>query len=89
MSGVEAYSAGYYGYLYSLVFATDMFDSIFKSDPMDPAAGMKYRQKILGPGGSRDEMDSLVDFLGRKPTLDAFARKLGISVDSSEASHKL
>jgi Zn-dependent oligopeptidase len=47
------YAAGYYGYLYSLVFAADMFDTIFKADPMSAAAGMKYRHSILGPGGSR------------------------------------
>lgn len=70
------YSAGYYGYLYSQVFSTDMYATVFEKDPMDAAAGQRYRREILQPGGSRDEMDSLVAFLGRKPTNDAFLKSL-------------
>lgn len=46
-------------YTYSLVFAADMYATIFKKDPLDPQRGKLYREKILGPGGSRDEIDSL------------------------------
>ncbi len=46
-------------YTYSLVFAADMYATIFKKDPLDPNRGKLYREKILGPGGSRDEIDSL------------------------------
>ncbi|POY73392.1 hypothetical protein BMF94_3730 [Rhodotorula taiwanensis] len=70
------YSAGYYGYLYSQVFSTDMYATVFEKDPMDAGAGQRYRREILQPGGSRDEMDSLVAFLGRKPTNDAFLKSL-------------
>ncbi|GAA5981288.1 hypothetical protein JCM11641_005633 [Rhodosporidiobolus odoratus] len=70
------YSAGYYGYLYSQVFSADMFATVFEKDPMNPDAGRRYREKILQVGGSRDEMDSLVDFLGRKPNNEAFLKSL-------------
>ncbi|BEI82885.1 hypothetical protein CcaverHIS002_0307530 [Cutaneotrichosporon cavernicola] len=73
---VGGYGAGYYGYLYSLVFAADMFETVFSKAPMSPENGMKYRNEILKVGGSRDEMDSLVALLGRKPTNDAFLRDL-------------
>ena len=53
------YDAGYYGYMYSLVFAADMYATIFKGDPLDPARGQKYREKILRPGGSQDDIESL------------------------------
>jgi hypothetical protein len=33
--------------------------TVFKADPLDPASGKRYRDKILGPGGSREEIDSL------------------------------
>ncbi|KAK4050222.1 metalloendopeptidase [Microbotryomycetes sp. JL201] len=70
------YSSGYYGYLYSQVFSADMYDTVFKQDPMSPESGIRYRREILEPGGSRDEMDSLIKFLGRKPTADAFLKSL-------------
>ncbi|GAA5852314.1 hypothetical protein JCM8547_006734 [Rhodosporidiobolus lusitaniae] len=70
------YSAGYYGYLWSQVFSADMFATVFEKDPMSKEAGSRYRKSILEVGGSRDEMDSLVDFLGRKPNNDAFLKSL-------------
>ncbi|GAA5841937.1 hypothetical protein JCM9279_003161 [Rhodotorula babjevae] len=70
------YSAGYYGYLYSQVFSADMYDAIFDKDPMSAEAGQRYRKEILEVGGSRDEMDSLVAFLGRKPSNEAFLKHL-------------
>jgi len=70
------YDAGYYGYTYSLVFAADMYATAFKANPLDPATGAKYRNEILLPGGSREEMDSLKKFLGRAPKPDAFTREI-------------
>ncbi|KAI6111590.1 hypothetical protein EDD16DRAFT_1608053 [Pisolithus croceorrhizus] len=49
-----------------------MYRTVFKRDPLDPTLGQLYRSKILLPGGSRDEMVSLEDFLGRPPNSDAF-----------------
>ncbi|KAI0648050.1 Metalloprotease [Trametes meyenii] len=70
------YDVGLYGYLYSLVFAADMYAAVFRDDPLDPARGMLYREKVLRPGSSKDEMDLLKDFLGREPNSEAFARQL-------------
>jgi metallopeptidase MepB len=70
------YDAGYYGYTYSLVFAADMYATVFKPDPLDPARGKLYRDKILHWGGSREEIDSLKDFLGRPPNSNAFLQEL-------------
>jgi len=33
--------------------------TVFKADPLDPARGKQYRDKILKYGGSREELDSL------------------------------
>ncbi|KAF8843766.1 mitochondrial endopeptidase [Paxillus ammoniavirescens] len=74
---VGGYDAGYYGYTYSLVFAADMYATVFKKDPLDPKLGRLYRDKILLVGGSRDEMDSLKDFLGREPNPEAFIDEIG------------
>ncbi|KAF3139244.1 hypothetical protein TWF703_004184 [Orbilia oligospora] len=72
------YDAGYYGYLWSLVFASDMYFTGFKKDPMDPKNGRRYRHEVLEKGGSRDEMESLKAFLGREPSSEAFFKELGI-----------
>lgn len=45
--------------MYSLVFSADMYKAVFAKDPLSPESGRRYRESILQPGGSRDEMDSL------------------------------
>lgn len=47
------YESGYYGYLYSLVYAADIYYSLFKDDPMNVTNGIRYRDIILKPGGSK------------------------------------
>jgi metallopeptidase MepB len=69
---------GYYGYLSSQVYSTDMFYSVFKKDPMDPKEGRRYRYTVLEKGGSQDEMLTLKNFLGREPDTSAFYEDLGI-----------
>jgi metallopeptidase MepB len=76
---IGGYDAGYYGYLSSLVYSTDMFHSVFKKNPMDPKEGRRYRHTVLERGGSQDEMTTLEQFLGRKPSSEAFYRELGVS----------
>ncbi|KAI9774524.1 MAG: hypothetical protein M1840_002771 [Geoglossum simile] len=76
---VGGYDAGYYGYLSSQVYSTDMFYTVFKKDPMDPKEGRRYRHTVLERGGSQDEMQTLIDFLGREPNTEAFYKELGIS----------
>ena len=76
---IGGYDAGYYGYLYSQVYSTDMFYTVFKANPMDAAEGRRYRHTVLEKGGSQDEMKTLEQFLGRKPNGEAFYKDLGIT----------
>lgn len=41
--------------------------TVFKADPLDPARGKQYREKILRAGGSREELESLEVFLVSLP----------------------
>ncbi|MGA3157251.1 MAG: M3 family metallopeptidase [Steroidobacteraceae bacterium] len=73
------YDAGYYGYLWSKVYAQDML-SVFAAAGLDnPEIGKRYRNDILVPGGSI-EPDVLVErFLGRQPSTTPFYEELGLS----------
>jgi len=76
---IGGYDAGYYGYLSSQVYSTDMFYSVFKKDPMNPKEGRRYRHMVLEKGGSQDEMETLKQFLGREPSTEPFYKELGLS----------
>ncbi len=72
------YDAGYYGYLWAEVFGQDMFSRFAEEGVLSTEVGIAYRRKVLEPGGTRDAIDLLRDFLGREPRSDAFFRKLGL-----------
>ncbi|EME79322.1 uncharacterized protein MYCFIDRAFT_57655 [Pseudocercospora fijiensis CIRAD86] len=76
---IGGYDAGYYGYLSSQVYSSDMFHTVFKKDPMNKKEGRRYRHTVLEKGGSQDEMLTLEQFLGRKPSTEAFYKELGLS----------
>ncbi len=63
----------------SQVYSADMFYTVFAADPMNPKEGRRYRHAVLERGGSQDEMQTLEDFLGRKPSTEPFYRELGLS----------
>jgi metallopeptidase MepB len=65
--------------LSSNVYALDMFYTVFKADPMNPKEGRRYRHTVLERGGSQPEMKTLEDFLGRKPSTEAFYKELGLA----------
>jgi len=77
---VSLYSASYYGYLWSEVFSADMFQTCFTSEETltDPKIGLKYRQCVLLPGGTKTPDEMLQNFLGRAPEMDAFLRQYKI-----------
>ncbi|KAA3682065.1 thimet oligopeptidase [Paragonimus westermani] len=76
------YDARYYGYLWSLVFSADLYETRFSHAPnggcLSASVGLEYRRKILQPGGTKDAADMLRDFLGREPESSAFFKLIGI-----------
>jgi thimet oligopeptidase len=75
----NGYDAGYYGYLWALVYAQDMF-SVFQKEGIDnPAVGLRYRTQILVPGASVEPDVLLRNFLGRDVSLEPFYELIGLS----------
>lgn len=75
----SGYDSGYYGYLWSEVFAQDMFSRFEEAGLLNALLGRHYRESILESGGSRDEAVSLRQFLGRKPNEKAFLKSIGLT----------
>lgn len=72
------YDAGYYGYLWSEVYAQDMFSMFPEKDLTSPEVGLRYRKIILESGGMKEASELLTEFLGREPNSDAFFKNLGL-----------
>jgi metallopeptidase MepB len=72
------YNAGYYSYLFSQVFADDLFKTLFEHDPMNAEVGLRYRRVVLEKGGGENGLKLLEDILGRKPDVFAFYKELGL-----------
>ena len=66
-----SYSAGYYGYLWSLVVAMDL-RTAFAADRLSPAVGRRYRNSVLGNGSQRPPQALVHEFLGRDFNATAF-----------------
>ena len=76
---LNGYGANYYGYLWSRVYAQDIFSVFEQHGVLDQATGVRYRKEILQEGAQEDEMAMLRRFLGREPNSKAFLRSLGIN----------
>lgn len=75
---MNGYDAGYYSYLWALVYAQDAFSEFEKKGLFNKELGMKWRKEVLEKGSTEDEMQLVKNFLGRKPSDKAFLRELGI-----------
>lgn len=74
------YDAGYYSYLWALVYACDAFESFKmkgnKNVMTNREVGMKWRHEVLEKGSSDDEMKLVKNFLGRAPSNKAFLKEV-------------
>ncbi|NRF69920.1 Zn-dependent oligopeptidase [Aquincola sp. S2] len=70
------YSAGYYGYLWSLVVAMDMRTAFDGGKRLDPQVGRRYRDKVLGNGSQLPPAALVKEFLGRDFNSKAFFEDL-------------
>lgn len=74
----HGYAAGYYSYMWSKVWAQDMFSRFEQEGILNKKVGKDYRECILEKGSTEEELTLVEQFLGRKPNNEAFLRSLGI-----------
>ena len=73
------YRARYYSYMWSKVFALDIFYQIKEQGLTNPAVGKRFADTVLARGGSCDPSDFIEEFLGRKPNQKAFLDNFGMN----------
>ena len=70
------YQSGYYGYLWSEVYAAEVFQLFKKSGNIfNKEIGLHYRKCILEKGGTETGFTMMENLLGRKPTNKEFLKK--------------
>jgi len=73
------YGASYYGYLWSEVFAADMYSVFEKEGVLNQEVGLWFRKTILEKGGTEHPMNLVRAFLRRDPNNEAFLKSQEIS----------
>ncbi|WOF15170.1 Zn-dependent oligopeptidase [Methanoplanus sp. FWC-SCC4] len=76
------YDAGYYGYLWSKVYALNIVDEFKENGMTNRTLGMKFRNEILEKGNMEDGNVLLKNFLGREPGPKALYEYIGIETSS-------
>ena len=56
-----------------------MWSKFEEEGAMNKELGMKYRKLILEPGGAKDHLTMVKDFLGREPNSEALLKDLGVN----------
>jgi peptidyl-dipeptidase Dcp len=88
----DAYSAGYYSYLWSEVMDADTWKAFEEAGgPFDQATAARLRRYILAPGNSTDRAEAFRQFRGRDPDVNAYLEKRGFpaqgaAVDDGKAA---
>jgi thimet oligopeptidase len=75
---INTHPVYYYGYLWSNVYAEDMFTLFEKNGLKDPKTGLRYRKLILANGTQRDINEAVEEFLGRPSNNEAYIKSLGL-----------
>ena len=76
---INTHPVYYYGYLWSKVYAQDMFTEFEKNGLLDQETGLRYRQLILANGKQRDAIEAVEEFLGRPSNNEAYIKSLGLN----------
>ncbi|BDZ37961.1 peptidyl-dipeptidase Dcp [Microbacterium suwonense] len=72
------YSAGYYSYIWSEVLDADTVEWFRENGGLTRANGDRFRQRLLGVGGSKDPLEAYRDFRGRDAELAPLLKRRGL-----------
>jgi peptidyl-dipeptidase Dcp len=72
------YDAGYYSYIWSEVLDADTVDWFKENGGMTRANGDRFRQRLLGVGGSKDPLAAFRDFRGRDAEIEPLLKRRGL-----------
>jgi Zn-dependent oligopeptidase len=75
---INTHPTYYYGYLWSRVYAQDMFTQFEENGLLDAETGIRYRKLILANGTQRPILEAVEEFVGRAPSNEAYIRSLGL-----------
>lgn len=75
---INTHPTYYYGYLWSRVYAQDMFTQFEENGLLDAQTGKRYRRLVLANGTQRPVLEAVEAFLGRAPNNEAYIRSLGL-----------
>ena len=72
------YSAGYYSYIWSEVLDADTVEWFRENGGLTRENGHRFRQRLLGVGGSKDPLEAYRDFRGRDADIAPLLKRRGL-----------
>jgi len=73
------YDAGYYSYIWSEVLDADTVKWFKENGGLTRANGDRFRQRLLGVGGSKDPLEAYRDFAGRVADIQPLLDRRGLN----------
>jgi peptidyl-dipeptidase Dcp len=72
------YSAGYYSYIWSEVLDADTVEWFHENGGLTRGNGDRFRERLLGVGGSKDPLEAYRDFRGRDADIQPLLKRRGL-----------
>ncbi|MFT4135103.1 M3 family metallopeptidase [Microbacterium sp.] len=73
------YSAGYYSYIWSEVLDADTVEWFRSNGGLTRANGDRFRELVLGVGGSKDPLQAYREFRGRDAAIEPLLKRRGLA----------
>ena len=82
----DAYSAGYYSYLWAEVLDHDAFEAFIEAGgPYDEGVAKRLHDDIMAVGNSVDPAQAYRNFRGADPKIDGLLRARGFAASAKQA----